>query len=186
VSQVEQETEARESQPTARQLAALRQIRVMGDPVLREVAAPVTVFDAELRETADRMLGIMHDAPGVGLAATQLGLVRRLLVYDVDDEPRVLVNPVITERSQESEVSEEGCLSVPGVRVPVERALRIRVTGADVRGRPLDFEAEGLHARVIQHETDHLDGILIVDRTTKEERAQAMRLLRETVFSGDM
>ena len=185
MSQIEQETEAQESRPTARQLVALQQIRVMGDPVLREVATPVTVFDAELRETAERMVEIMHDAPGVGLAATQLGIVRRLLVYDVEDEPRVLVNPEIRERSQESEVAEEGCLSVPGVRVPVERALRIRVSGSDVRGRRLDFEAEGIHARVIQHETDHLDGILMIDRTTKEERAEAMRLLRETVLSGD-
>jgi peptide deformylase len=185
VSQIEEETETQESRPTARQLAALRQIRVMGDPALREVATPVTVFDAELRATADRMIEVMHNAPGVGLAATQLGLMRRLLVYDVDDDARVLVNPQICERSQETEVEQEGCLSVPGVRVPVERAVRIRVTGRDVGGRPLDFAAEGIHARVIQHETDHLDGILIVDRTTKEERAEAMRLLRETVLSGD-
>jgi peptide deformylase len=163
----------------------LRQIRLWGDPVLREVAMPVTVFDAELRAAADRMIEVMHAAPGVGLAATQLGLMRRLLVYDVDDEPRVLVNPEIGERSEESEVADEGCLSVPGVRVPVERAVRIRVTGRDAHGRPLDFAAEGIDARVIQHETDHLDGILIIDRTTKEERAEAMRLLRETVLAGE-
>lgn len=185
MSRIQEETETQESLPTTRQLAALRQIRLWGDPVLREVAMPVTLFDAELRAAADRMIEVMHDAPGVGLAATQLGLMRRLLVYDVDDEARVLVNPKIGELSEESEIADEGCLSVPGVRVPVERALRIRVTGSDAHGRPLDFAAEGIHARVIQHETDHLDGILIIDRTTKEERAEAMRLLRETVLAGD-
>ena len=125
------------------------------------------------------MIGVMHDAPGVGLAATQLGVVQRVLVYDVDDEPVTLVNPRIVAASRETEVAEEGCLSLPGMNLQVERALVIHVRARDVRGRRLDFEAEGLEARVIQHETDHLDGVLILERATREERARALRELRE-------
>ena len=121
----------------------------------------------------------MHDAPGVGLAAPQVGVLQRLLVYDVDDDPQVLVNPVLDEYSDETEESDEGCLSVPGVTMPVERPVSVRVRGFDVTGEPVDFRAEGFEARVIQHENDHLDGVLIVDRTSRSARAAALRALRE-------
>jgi peptide deformylase len=121
----------------------------------------------------------MRDAPGVGLAATQLGVVQRVLVYEVDDDPVTLVNPRIVAASRETEVAEEGCLSLPGMNLQVERAVVIHVRARDVRGRRLDFEAEGLEARVIQHETDHLDGILILERAPREERARALREFRE-------
>jgi peptide deformylase len=119
------------------------------------------------------MIGIMHDAPGMGLVAPQLCMTEHMLGYDVDDDSRVIAN------TEAEAVSDEGCLSVPGVSLPVERSLRIHVTGRDVGGREVDFVAEELEARVIQHELDHLDGVLIVDRTTREARAEAMRVLRE-------
>jgi peptide deformylase len=162
-----------------RQREARKEIRVIGDPVLREHARDVTEFDRGLRKLAKRMIRTMHDAPGVGLAAPQVGVLQRLLVYDVDDDPRVLVNPVLDEFSDESEESDEGCLSVPGVTMPVERAMSVRVRGLDEYGEPVDFRAEGFEARVIQHETDHLDGILIVDRTSRSARAAALRAMRE-------
>ena len=121
----------------------------------------------------------MRDAPGVGLAATQLGVVQRVIVYEVDAEPVTLVNPKIVSASRDAETADEGCLSLPGVTVPVERPAAVHVRGRDLRGRRLDYEAVGLEARVIQHETDHLDGVLILERTTREERARALRELRE-------
>lgn len=158
---------------------ARREIRVIGDPVLRERAREVTSFDRSLRKLAKRMIRIMHDAPGIGLAAPQVGVIDRVIVYDVDDDPQVLVNPELSEFSDEREENDEGCLSVPGVAMPVERALSLRVRGRDESGAALDYVAEGLEARVIQHEVDHLDGVLIVDRTTREARAAALRALRE-------
>jgi len=165
--------------PPERQAAARRQIRTLGDPVLREQARPVDKFDDELAALSRRMIAVMRDAPGVGLAATQLGVVQRVLVYEVDDEPVTLVNPRIVAASRETEVAEEGCLSLPGMNLQVERAFAVHVRARDVRGRRLDFEAEGLEARVIQHETDHLDGILILERATRDERARALREFRE-------
>jgi peptide deformylase len=165
--------------PPERQAAARRQIRTLGDPVLREQARPVDKFDDELAALSRRMVAVMRDAPGVGLAATQLGVVQRVLVYEVDDDPVTLVNPRIVAASRETEVAEEGCLSLPGMNLQVERAVVIHVRARDVRGRRLDFEAEGLEARVIQHETDHLDGILILERAPREERARALREFRE-------
>jgi len=159
--------------------AARRQIRTLGDPVLREVARPVERFDRDLGALSRRMIAIMRDAPGVGLAATQLGVVQRVIVYEVDDEPVTLVNPKIVSSSRELETADEGCLSLPGVSVPVERPAAVRVRGRDLRGRRLEYEAEGLEARVIQHETDHLNGVLILERTTREERARVLRELRE-------
>ena len=126
----------------------------------------------------------MHDAPGVGLAAPQVGVLQRLLVYDVDDDPRVLVNPVLDEFSDETEEADEGCLSVPGVTMPVERPVSVRVRGLDEYGEPVDFRAEGFEARVIQHENDHLDGVLIVDRTSRSARAAALRAMRENEAGG--
>jgi peptide deformylase len=162
-----------------RQREARKDIRVIGDPVLREHAHEVTEFDRSLRKLAKRMIRTMHDAPGVGLAAPQVGVLQRMLVYDVDDDPRVLVNPVLDEFSDELEESEEGCLSVPGVTMPVERSLSVRVRALDEYGEPVEFVAEGYEARVIQHENDHLDGVLIVDRTTRSARAAALRAMRE-------
>lgn len=175
---------ARETREERARREARREIRVIGDPVLRERAHEVTTFDRGLRKLAKRMIGIMHDAPGVGLAAPQVGVVERLIVYDVDDDPQVLVNPVLEDLTDERETGDEGCLSVPGVTMPVERVLRVRVTGKDVTGSSVDFEAEGFEARVIQHEVDHLDGVLIVDRTTREARAAALRALREGAMAS--
>ena len=173
-----------EQELSRRQREARREIRVIGDPVLRERAHEVTEFDRSLRKFAKRMIRTMHDAPGVGLAAPQVGVLQRLLVYDVDDDPQVLVNPVLDEYSDETEESEEGCLSVPGVTMPVERSVSIRVRGFDASGEPVDFHAEGFEARVIQHENDHLDGILIVDRTSRSARAAALRAMRENEAAG--
>lgn len=167
-----------------REREARKEIRVIGDPVLRERAREVTEFDRSLRRLAKRMIRIMHDAPGVGLAAPQVGVVQRLLVYDVDDDPRVLVNPVLDEFSEETEEGDEGCLSVPGLRMPVERPVSVRVRAFDEEGEPLDYRAEGFAARVIQHEYDHLEGVLIVDRTSRAARAAAMRVLREREDDG--
>jgi len=171
--------------PPERQAAARRQIRTLGDPVLRESARPVERFDADLAALSRRMVGIMRDAPGVGLAATQLGVVQRVLVYEVDDgHPVTLVNPRIVWSSPDTEVADEGCLSVPGVTVPVERPVSVRVRAHDVRGRRLEYDADDIEARVIQHEADHLDGVLILERTTRAERARALRELREREAVG--
>jgi peptide deformylase len=121
----------------------------------------------------------MRDAPGIGLAATQLGVVKRMIVYEVDDDPVTLVNPRIVEASDDTEVLDEGCLSLPGVNVPVERPTLVRVRARDLRGRRLEYDAEDLEARVIQHEIDHLDGVLILERTSREERGRVLRELRE-------
>ena len=167
----------------ARREAALRHVRKYGDPSLRTRARPVEVFDAALIEEVRRMGALMDDALGIGLAATQLGVMHRVLVYRVDqDAPLgVLVNPVIEWRGDEVEALEEGCLSLPGVGVDVERPVRVRVTALDEQGSPLLVEASGLEARVIQHEVDHLDGVLILDRTSRDQRKQAMRAMREAM-----
>jgi peptide deformylase len=167
-----------------REREARREIRVIGDPVLRERALEVTTFDRSLRKLAKRMMRIMHDAPGVGLAAPQVGVLQRLLVYDVDDDPRALVNPQLDEFSEEIEEVDEGCLSVPGVTMPVSRPASVRVRAFDAAGEPLEFRADGLEARVIQHEYDHLEGILIVDRTSRSARAAALRELRDREDAG--
>src|SRR5664279_637818 len=173
-----------EQELSRRQREARKDIRVIGDPVLREHAREVTQFDRSLRKLAKRMIRIMHDAPGVGLAAPQVGALQRLLVYDVDDDPQALVNPVLDEFSDEIEESDEGCLSVPGVTMPVERPVSLRVRGFNASGEPVDFRAEGLKARVIQHEYDHLEGVLIVDRTTRSARAGRPRELRDREDAG--
>ena len=167
-----------------REREARKEIRVIGDPVLHERALQVNTFDRGLRKLAQRMIRIMHDAPGVGLAAPQIGVLQRLLVYDVDDDPRVLVNPQLDEFSEEIEETDEGCLSVPGVTMPVSRPVSLRVRALDASGEPLEFRAEGLVARVIQHELDHLEGVLIVDRTSRSARAAALRELRDREDAG--
>jgi peptide deformylase len=182
--QTEEQQEPREpldAETRARRDAALRHVRKYGDPVLRSRARPVDVFDEALADEVQRMGRLMDDALGIGLAATQLGVMHRVLVYRVDaDAPLgVLINPEIEHRGDELETMEEGCLSRPGVGVEVERALEVRVRAVDATGAPITVEASGLEARVIQHEIDHLDGVLILDRTTREQRKQAMRALRE-------
>ncbi len=165
----------------ARRAAALAQVRKFGDPVLRTRARQVDKFDDRLLEEVRRMGEIMNDALGVGLAATQLGVLHRLLVYSVHPESALgaLVNPEIEWAGDEAEGAEEGCLSLPGVLVDVERPVHVRVRGRNEHGEEVVVEATGLEARVIQHEIDHLDGVLILDRTTREQRKDAMRTLRE-------
>jgi peptide deformylase len=175
------EPEGVDQEALERRSAALSQVVKFGEPVLRSAASPVTEFDDELGAEADRMIGLMHDAIGVGLAATQLGTLRRMLVFQVgsEAEPTVLVNPEIEWRSEDLATAEEGCLSLPGVIVDVERPLHVRARGLDVRGGSLSLEASGLEARVIQHEVDHLDGVLMIDRTEREQRKGALKALRE-------
>jgi peptide deformylase len=176
-----EEPEGLDSEALERRTAALAQVVKFGDPVLRSAASPVTEFDQGLEAEAERMIGLMRDAIGVGLAATQLGALRRMLVFQVgsDAEPTVLVNPEIEWRSQDLATAEEGCLSLPGVIVDVERPLHVRASGVDVHGEPLSIEASGLEARVIQHEVDHLDGVLMLDRAEREQKRAALRALRE-------
>jgi peptide deformylase len=169
-----------------RRREALRYVRKLGDPVLRAQALPVERFDDRLRDQVERMGVLMEDAMGVGLAATQLGLLQRLLVYRVQHESSViaLVNPVIEWRGEDQETMEEGCLSLPGVLVDVERSIHLRVSARDEFGEPVTVEASGLEARVIAHEVDHLDGVLILDRTSREQRREAMRAMREAAAAA--
>ena len=165
----------------ARRVAAMSFIRRLGDPVLKSSATPVDRFDESLRRQVGRMAGLMNDAMGVGLAAPQLGLSQRLLVYRVGpDAPLVaLVNPSVEWASDDVETLDEGCLSIPGVTVDVDRPVYVRVRAQDEEGEERLVEASGLEARVIQHEMDHLDGILILDRTSRDERKRALRGLRD-------
>src|SRR3954449_3107999 len=176
------EPEGIDEEALERRSAALSQVVKFGDPVLKSTASPVTVFDGELEAEAERMIGLMRDAIGVGLAATQLGTLRRMLVFQVgsEAEPTVLINPEIEWRSEEeTATAEEGCLSLPGVIVDVERPLHVRARGVDVHGEPFSLEASGLEARVIQHEVDRLDGVLMIDRTERDQRKGALKALRE-------
>ena len=167
----------------AKREAALRHVRKYGDPVLRSRARPVEVFDGALLDEVRRMGELMNDALGIGLAATQLGVMHRVLVYRVEpDAPlAALVNPELEWSGDEAETLEEGCLSLPNVGVDVERPIHVRVRALDEHGAPLTIEASGLEARVIQHEVDHLYGVLILDRTSREQRKQAMRAMREAM-----
>jgi peptide deformylase len=173
----EHDQDDRAEQRARRQLA-LAQIRQYGDPVLRMRANEIDAFDEELARLAERMIGVMHDADGVGLAATQVGILRRLFVFHDEDEDRVIVNPVLTVRGKETEVDEEGCLSLGPIRMPVERAVEVTLDGFDADGTAVHLELEGLPARVVQHELDHLDGKMIIDRTDPESRREAMAQLR--------
>src|SRR5436190_10763066 len=165
----------------ARRAAAMSFIRKLGDPVLKSSATPVDRFDDRLLSQVQRMAGVMTDALGVGLAAPQLGVSQRLLVYRVGPEAPVvaLANPEIDWHSEESETLEEGCLSIPGIQVDVERPVHVRVRARDEEGDERLVEASGLEARVIQHELDHLDGVLILERTSRDQRREAMRALRD-------
>ena len=163
-------------------VAALRLVRQYPDPALRNAATAVAEVDDEVQQLAERMVDVMERAHGVGLAAPQLGILRRILVYRAsdEDEPKVLINPELVERSDETELGTEGCLSLLGgeLQVPVARHLRVRVSARDAAGEAVDLDAEGFEARVIQHEIDHLDGILIFDRAEDQERREALRELR--------
>jgi len=165
----------------ARRAAAMSFIRRFGDPILKSRATPVDRFDDSLRGQVSRMGAIMNDALGVGLAAPQLGVSQRVLVYRVGHEaPLVaLVNPELEWSSDDDEPAEEGCLSIPGIGVDVDRPVHVRVRALDEFGDLRLVEASGLEARVIQHEMDHLDGVLILDRTTREQRKEAIKTLRE-------
>jgi peptide deformylase len=179
--QVEDTEPALDPELEARRLAAMSFIRRLGDPVLKSRATPVDRFDDSLRGQVARMAGIMGDAIGVGLAAPQLGISQRLLVYRVGPDAPViaLANPELEWTGKEEEILEEGCLSIPGVTVDVERPIYVRVRAQDEEGEERLIEASGLEARVIQHEMDHLDGVLILDRTTRDQKRQAMKALRE-------
>jgi peptide deformylase len=168
----------RDAEREARRRIALAQIRQYGDPALRLRAPEVAAFDEELRRTVERMTQLMHDADGIGLAATQVGILRRFFVFSHEGEDRVLVNPEITRRSDEVLQEEEGCLSLGSVRVPVERSVSVTIAGKDVAGADIRLELEGITARVVQHELDHLDGKLILDHTDPDSRREALRLLR--------
>ena len=173
------DAEARaEAERLIRRDVAFAQIRQYGDPVLRMRAADVEEADDELRRITERMVGLMHDAEGVGLAATQVGILRRFFVCTLEGDDRVLVNPVVTPVGEDTEVDQEGCLSLGPIRVPVERAAKVKVEATDETGEPVSLELEGTDARVVQHELDHLDGTLIIDRTDPDARREALRQLR--------
>jgi peptide deformylase len=173
------ELSAEEAEREARRQLALAQIRQYGDAALRLKAHEVDEFDDDLRRLVERMIALMHDAQGVGLAATQVGVLRRLFVFEPDDEgPRAIVNPVVVDRADETAVDDEGCLSLQGVRVPVERSARVTLEGKDPNGEDVRYELDEYGSRVVQHELDHLDGVLIIDRTDDEHRKEALAALR--------
>jgi peptide deformylase len=183
--QVEGEVRHEERDPeqeAIRQLA-LAQIRQYPDPALRMAARSVENFDDDLRRLADRMAQLMVDASGVGLAATQVGVLQRMFVFSPDgDRVLTLVNPEIVSRSDELDTEDEGCLSMQGVAVSVERPVALRIEGRDERGKDVAYDLEGTAARIAQHEFDHLDGTLILDRTTPEDRRKALAVLRPRVY----
>jgi peptide deformylase len=179
--ELEEEAPQLDPEVVARRAAALAHVRKFGDLVLRTKARPVDRFDDALHSEIQRMGRLMHDSMGVGLAATQVGTLNRVLVYRVQPEGTIaaLVNPEIEWKGKETETMEEGCLSLPAILVDVERPIYVRVRALDENGEPIVIEASGLEARVIQHEIDHLDGVLILDRTSRDQRKEAMRALRE-------
>ena len=168
----------------ARRLLALSRIRQYGDAVLRMKAREVETFDDDLERLVERMTALMHEASGVGLAATQVGVLRRLFVFADGEEDRVIVNPVIAAASKETEVDDEGCLSLRGVLVPVVRSTAVTIEGVDAKGEPVKLELESPASRIVQHELDHLDGVLIIDRTDDESRRTALAALRPQPVLG--
>jgi len=158
------------------------EIRTFGDPVLKSRATPVKDFDETLEHLAEEMMRVMREAEGVGLAANQIGHLKRIFVATHEDEQYAIVNPVIEECSEVTDKDIEGCLSIPETRVEVERPTAVTVSGHDPSGEPVRLEAEGLLARIFQHEIDHLDGVLILDRTDRESRKNAMREMRERML----
>ena len=176
------ERELQAEEHAARRIA-LAQIRQYPDKVLKMRARKVESFDDDLTRLAEKMSRLMHDARGVGLAATQVGVLQRLFVCHLagDDEVTTIVNPEITKRSRSTEVADEGCLSLQGVLVPVERNAEVTIEGQDVTGAPLKLELEEMDARVVQHELDHLDGVLMLERTDDESRKDALATLRRSL-----
>ena len=162
----------------------IRPIRLFGDPVLRTPAEPVTDFDLELRNLVRDLTETMVDAPGVGLAAPQIGVSLRVFTYHVDDEPGHPINPVL-KLDGDNEEDDEGCLSLPGLTFPTPRAPRVVAAGFNMHGDPVTIEGSELLARCVQHETDHLDGILFIDRLDKKQRKLAMKAIREAEWSGE-
>jgi peptide deformylase len=162
---------------------ALAQIRQYPDAALKMEARPVELFDEQLVKLVERMKRLMVDANGIGLAATQVGVLQRLFVFQAepDSEPAAVVNPELVDVSEETEVGDEGCLSIQGITVPVERALRVTVVGKDEHGADVRYELDGYEARCAQHETDHLNGVLMIDRTTPEARKEALAILRPRI-----
>ena len=151
------------------------------NPALKQTSSAVDPgADADLPRLVKVMAQAMYDAPGIGLAAPQIGVLKRVFIFDIDDQLGVVCNPVIVERSEETEVDDEGCLSLPGISVPVERSVRVVCEGLDIKGSPVRIEGSDLVARMLQHETDHLDGVLIIDRATPDERRAAMRRYMES------
>jgi len=175
-----------DAQREARRRLALAQIRQYPDAALKMQARPVEQFDDELRSLVERMKLLMHDASGIGLAATQVGVLQRLFVFhaDEDTDAVAVVNPEIVERSTETDVDDEGCLSIQGILVPVERAVNVTVVGRDENGDDVRYELDDVYARAAQHETDHLDGVLMLDRTTPEARREALGKLRPRIVLG--
>jgi peptide deformylase len=181
MAQVEGQVKTQEldAEQAARRRLALAQIRQYPDPVLRMEARPVEEFDQDLLRLVDRMKELMKDANGVGLAANQVGVLRRVFVFSPEDDVvAVLVNPELVRKSDEVDVDDEGCLSMQGIAIPVTRPVSVRIEGRDERGKEVGFDLEGLPARIAQHELDHLDGTLILDRTTDEGRREALAALR--------
>jgi peptide deformylase len=177
--QVIEDSAELDAETQARRQLALAQVRQYGDPVLRMRAHEVTSFDEDLQRLATRMKQLMRDARGVGLAATQVGILQRVFVFQKgEDDVVAVVNPTLSDLSDETEIEDEGCLSIQGVTMPVERHLRVSLEGKDEEGNDVRFELEGHPARVAQHELDHLDGTLILDRTTDEARKEALAVLR--------
>ena len=159
------------------------EVRKFGDPVLKSRATPVKEFDENLARLAEDMLQTMRDHDGVGLAANQIGRLKRMLVAAIEDDEFAIVNPEISVLSEETEVGPEGCLSIPGISVDVERPVGITLKGQNLQGDPITLELEGLLARIFQHEIDHLDGVLILDRTDRASRKEAMRELRQRLLA---
>ncbi|MEW6019702.1 MAG: peptide deformylase [Pseudomonadota bacterium] len=163
---------------------AFRQIRQFGDPVLKESSRPAAVDD-ELRQLVERMIKIMHAADGVGLAAPQIGVLSRVIVFHLEKEDHVLLNPEITWRSEETVTDAEGCLSLQSLATDVERSARIKVAGEDLQGNRHEFELEGMNARILQHEIDHLNGMMIIDRTSREARKDLLSRLSQMRMPGE-
>jgi peptide deformylase len=175
--------EERDAEQEARRQLALAQIRQYPDDALRMAARRVEQFDDDLRRLSERMSQLMVDASGVGLAATQVGVLQRMFVFAPDgDRILTLVNPELVSQSGETDVEDEGCLSMQGVTVSVERPIAVRIQGRDERGKKVAYDLEGMAARIAQHEFDHLDGTLILDRTTPEDRRKALAVLRPRVY----
>ena len=174
-----------DAERAARRRFALAQIRQYPDAALKMKARPVEQFDDELRTLVERMKNLMHDASGIGLAANQVGVLQRLFVFQPNEDDIVaVVNPEIVERSTESDVADEGCLSIQGILVPVERSLTVTLLGRDENGDEVRYELDDVYARAAQHETDHLDGVLMLDRTTTEARREALGKLRPRIVLG--